>query len=104
MQATLAANFSAMAHIYQNSCAEPTSCMLQPSDLVDLDLEDLFQHCKARLSVSQQSKARSNVGLQDSADFASNLLITAASKGHKFSQYYVGRCYDTGTDACVCSA
>ena len=73
--------------------------MLQPSDLVDLDLEDLFQQCKARLSANQQSKARSSIGLQDSADFASNLLVTAASKGHKFSQYYVGRCHDTGRNA-----
>lgn len=78
--------------------------MLQPSDLVDLDLEDLFQHCKAHFSVNQQSKTNSSIGLQDSADFASSLLVTAASKGHKFSQYYVGRCYDTGTHACVCLA
>ena len=76
--------------------------MLQPSDLVELDLEDLFQHCKAHLSVSQQPKTRLSNGLQDSADFASSLLLTAASKGYKFSQYYVGRCYDTGTNACVC--
>lgn len=70
--------------------------MLQPSDLVDLDLEALFQQCKARLSTGQQFEAQSSIGLQDSTDFASNLLLTAANKGHKFSQYYVGRCYDTG--------
>ena len=63
--------------------------ILQPSDLVDLDLEELFQFCKARLPPS--------LGLNDSADFATTLLLPAASKGHKFSQYYVGRCYDTGT-------
>lgn len=65
---------------------------LQPSDLVDLDLEDMFQYCKARLPPS--------MGLHDSADFASTLLLPAASKGHKFSQYYVGRCHDTGTTPC----
>lgn len=62
---------------------------MQPSDLVDLDLEDLFQRCKAAMPHS--------VGMLDSADFASDLLLTAAKKGHKFSQYYVGRCYDTGS-------
>ncbi|KAL3138619.1 hypothetical protein ABBQ32_006383 [Trebouxia sp. C0010 RCD-2024] len=60
----------------------------QASDLVDLDLEELFQFCKARLPPSR--------GLNDAADFASTLLLPAAIKGHKFSQYYVGRCYDTG--------
>ena len=53
-----------------------------------MDLEDLFQTCKAALAQS--------IGLKDAEDFASDLLLTAAKKGHKFSQYYVGRCYDTG--------
>ncbi len=62
---------------------------MQQSDLVDLDLEDLFQKCQAELPQS--------VGLQDLSDFASDLLLNAAKKGHPFSQYYVGRCFEQGT-------
>ncbi len=61
---------------------------MQPSDLVDLDLEELFMRCQAHLP--------QNVAVQDSGDFASDLLLNAARKGFPFSQYYVGRCFEQG--------
>jgi len=55
---------------------------------VDLDLEELFLKCQAQLP--------QNVAVQDSGDFASDLLLNAARKGFPFSQYYVGRCFEQG--------
>ncbi|KAL0043938.1 hypothetical protein WJX82_007098 [Trebouxia sp. C0006] len=60
----------------------------KPSDLVDLDLEELFVRCQAHLP--------QNVAVQDSGDFASDLLLNAARKGFPFCQYYVGRCFEQG--------
>lgn len=63
--------------------------LMQPSDLVDLDLEELFLQCRADLP--------QNVAVQDSTDFAADLLFNAAKKGYPFCQYYVGRCFEQGT-------
>ncbi|KAL0038859.1 hypothetical protein WJX79_010928 [Trebouxia sp. C0005] len=60
----------------------------KPSDLVELDLEELFMRCQAHLP--------QNIAVQDSGDFASNLLLNAARKGFPFCQYYVGRCFEQG--------
>lgn len=60
--------------------------------MVDLDLESLFLKCQADLPQI--------LGLQDSTDFASNLLLNAARKGLPFSQYYVGRCFEQGNALC----
>ena len=65
---------------------------MQETDLVDLDLESLFLKCQADLPQI--------LGLQDSTDFASNLLLNAARKGLPFSQYYVGRCFEQGNFLC----
>ena len=70
--------------------------MMQPSDLVDLDLEELFQQCRADLP--------QNVAVQDSADFAADLLFNAARKGYPFCQYYVGRCFEQGTPVFLTTA
>lgn len=58
------------------------------SDLVDLDLEELYEKCQAEMPKP--------TGLRDSTEFVSELLLVAARKGHRFCQYYVGRCFEQG--------
>lgn len=75
--------------VSKTSDIDTPSPMVQPSDLVDLDLEELFLQCRADLP--------QNVAVQGSADFAADLLLNAARKGYPFCQYYVGRCFEQGT-------
>ena len=68
--------------------------MLQQSDLVDLDLQGLYKRCQAALP-------KPAVGMGSAAEFVSEHLLPAAKKGHPFSQYYIGRCYEQGVMPCT---
>ena len=77
--------------IVSQTCNIPTTCVavvLQQSDLVDLDLEELYEKSQAELPKP--------TGLRDSTEFVSELLLIAAKKGHRFCQYYIGRCFEQG--------